>query len=302
VLHDQLFKELLQAFLPEFMMLFFADAAEEIDWSTVEFMDKELFTDSFDGLRRTLDVVARVHTRTGEPEMILIHVEVESSPGPEFPARMYDYYSTLRLRRRVPVFPIVLYVRHGVQAPLSFHEESLFGRRIVRFDFHPVALPAVLGRDLPVQNPVTHALRPLLPDRQPDPVDLVLECYAGIAATAGNPHREALLAHFVDSYAPLTEKQAAALQAKLADNDYQEVRVMMTTWERRGQDLGIRKAILRVLQARFGPISGELEEAVQSASDAGLLDALVDTAATSPTADGFLNTLRSLQSGAEPSK
>lgn len=43
--HDQLFKELLQAFFREFMELFFADIAGRQDFSHLSFLDKELFTD-----------------------------------------------------------------------------------------------------------------------------------------------------------------------------------------------------------------------------------------------------------------
>jgi hypothetical protein len=51
--HDQLFKELLQTFLPEFVALFLPAEADQIDWSSVEFLDKELFTDVLQGTRRS---------------------------------------------------------------------------------------------------------------------------------------------------------------------------------------------------------------------------------------------------------
>jgi hypothetical protein len=85
--HDQAFKDLLQAFLPEFVSLFFPQEASLIDWSGIEFVDKELFTDLLEGSRRTLDLVARVRTVEGQPEWIFVHVEMEADPRIEFPQR-----------------------------------------------------------------------------------------------------------------------------------------------------------------------------------------------------------------------
>jgi len=70
--HDQLFKDLLQAFFREFMELFFPDAAARLDFSSVVFLDKEVFTDVPEGAVREADVVARVQTITGETEVILV--------------------------------------------------------------------------------------------------------------------------------------------------------------------------------------------------------------------------------------
>lgn len=43
--HDQLFKELLLTFLPEFVELFLPAEAAQLDWSSTQFLDKEVFTD-----------------------------------------------------------------------------------------------------------------------------------------------------------------------------------------------------------------------------------------------------------------
>jgi len=77
--HDQLFKELLQAFLPEFLDLFVPQAARELDWGTLDFLSSEVFADPPRGSRRAADVVARVRSRRGEPEVVLVHVEVEAA-------------------------------------------------------------------------------------------------------------------------------------------------------------------------------------------------------------------------------
>ena len=60
--HDQLFKELLQAFFREFMELFYLDVAARLDFSRVSFLDKETFTDFPQGDQREADIVAQVYT------------------------------------------------------------------------------------------------------------------------------------------------------------------------------------------------------------------------------------------------
>jgi hypothetical protein len=90
--HDQLFKDLLRAFFREFIELFLPDAAAQLDFSTVVFLDKEVFTDLPTGRQRTLDLVAQVQTLDGKRELVLIHVEVESrKKGKSFRQRMLRY-------------------------------------------------------------------------------------------------------------------------------------------------------------------------------------------------------------------
>lgn len=109
--NDQLFKELLQTFLPEFLELFFPAEAEQLDLSRVTFRDKELFTDVAGGSQREADVVAEVFTGSGEPRLLLIHIEIESRRRTTFRRRMWEYYSLFRLRHDRPVFPVVVYSR-----------------------------------------------------------------------------------------------------------------------------------------------------------------------------------------------
>ena len=70
--HDQIFKNLIEAFFREFMQLFFASIAEQIDFSTVEFLRKEYFTDVQLGKRRAMDLVVKVRLVNGQVRFVLI--------------------------------------------------------------------------------------------------------------------------------------------------------------------------------------------------------------------------------------
>ena len=100
-----------------------------------------MFIDFPDGERREADVVAKLETFDRSPELVLIHVEVQLRPEPEFEARMFEYYALLWSRYKIPNFPIVLYLDGG-DAGTSQEEYRvrLFGRDVLRFRYESVRL------------------------------------------------------------------------------------------------------------------------------------------------------------------
>jgi hypothetical protein len=60
--HDQLFKRFFHELLQDFLELFYPDVAARLDFATLEFLDKELFTDFPECSVREADVAARVET------------------------------------------------------------------------------------------------------------------------------------------------------------------------------------------------------------------------------------------------
>jgi hypothetical protein len=155
---------LLQAFFREFMELFFADVAARLDFSSVTFLDKETFTDLPQGDQREADLVAQVYTLEGEPEIILTHIEVEARRRGSFPRRMFEYYMMLRLRRRVPVYPIVVYLSPGAGGlTTERHEERVFDEEINVFQYKAVGLPDLEADDYQaLDNPLGPALSALM--------------------------------------------------------------------------------------------------------------------------------------------
>src|SRR5271163_4543269 len=99
--HDQRFKVLLRAFLPEFFHLFFPAWAERFEFAGVEWLDKEVFPDPPRGERRTLDLVARLPLRQPpRPDdegagswLALVHVELEADDrATALRRRMFAYW------------------------------------------------------------------------------------------------------------------------------------------------------------------------------------------------------------------
>ena len=65
--HDQLFKQVLESFFPDFLRLFDPATAARLDLMTVTFRSPEVFIDLPQGERRTADVVAEVRSLEGSP-------------------------------------------------------------------------------------------------------------------------------------------------------------------------------------------------------------------------------------------
>ena len=108
--HDQIFKQLIEAFFREFMELFCPVEARLIDFSRVEFLRDEHFTDVKQGLRRRLDLVAKVGLKAGGEKFVLVHGEFEASRKTRvFPRRMYRYHCQLFLRYDTEIVPIAVF-------------------------------------------------------------------------------------------------------------------------------------------------------------------------------------------------
>jgi hypothetical protein len=142
--HDQRFKNLIKVFFGDFLLLFFKDWAARLAVAAVEWLDKEIFSEPPDGLRQILDLVGKLPTkevapgqRAGEPDkwLALVHIEIES-PDKVAPLRprMFDAYVQLRRQYRLPVLPIGIFLRVGLNGiGIDVYEESFWELRPVRF-------------------------------------------------------------------------------------------------------------------------------------------------------------------------
>jgi flagellar biosynthesis/type III secretory pathway protein FliH len=105
-----------------------------------------------------------------------------------------------------------------------------------------------------------------------------------IARSGENDFRRFLLAECLEAYADLDEAQQERLQRLLSTEQYQEVEpIMITTYERgieQGLERGLRqgelRSALRVLEAKFGPLSAEVKQRVEALSPEGLAQLQID--------------------------
>ena len=106
--HDRLFKELLTEFFTEFLELFLPEAHGYVDPDSLEFLEKEVFTDVTLGERHEADLVVKARFRD-RPAFFLVHVENQSSAQADFGKRMFRYFARLSEAHDLPVYPVVLF-------------------------------------------------------------------------------------------------------------------------------------------------------------------------------------------------
>ena len=246
--HDQRFKSLLKAFFAEFFQVFFPAWADRFDFSRVDWLEQEVFTDPPRGERRSLDLVARLPLRPGVPPpapaagepadcwLTLIHVEIESQDtvAPLRP-RMLSYYEQLRRRHGLPVLPIALYLRVGLDGiGWDVYEETYWDHRLLTFEYAYVGLPGLDGEQYVAgEHLLGVALTALMRVPPARRAEVHAEALRRLAEARENDYRRYLLLDCLEAYATLDEAQAQELEALLRTERYQGTQAMaVTTFEK----------------------------------------------------------------------
>ncbi len=296
--HDQLFKQVLQAFFAAFLHLFIPDTASRLDLDTAVFRESEAFTDLPQGDRRTADLVAQVRTHAGDPEVVLIHVEVQRERKTGFPARMEEYHSLLRQRERLPVIPIALVLyREGEGIGWGTYTESVFDDAYVTFRFRQISLPLLEAAEYAQKGGALGAALAVLmhlPSRRGDKIAVHLNGLRRVreAQEAGllDAARAFLLVNLIATYLPLREAERDALQVQLREEGDTTLEATELTWADRlllqgieqgreqGREQALREMISRLVQRRFGAASLELEQVVAGLTGEDALTAFFDRA------------------------
>jgi hypothetical protein len=151
--HDQRLKVLLKEFFEAFLRCFFPAWADRFSFAAIDWLDKELFLAPPQGERRQLDLVARLQLRPEAPPprpgvrdlVALVHVELESrASAVALRPRMFEYYVQLRRDTQLPVLPIGLFLRVGLDGiGWDAYEEQFWEQRLLRFEYAYVGLPAL---------------------------------------------------------------------------------------------------------------------------------------------------------------
>ena len=163
-LHDRLFKEFLHRFLPDFLQIFFPEESAHLNLATLQFIDQELMVNNLpQQLLRIADVAAQVETVTGDPETVLVHIEIEGRDKQHIGRRMFEYFALFSMLHNQPVFPIVLLlVPQGQGIAWQVHQQTLFGRELLTFRYAQIAVRDLDGTTYLGQHPVAAALAALM--------------------------------------------------------------------------------------------------------------------------------------------
>jgi predicted transposase/invertase (TIGR01784 family) len=246
-LFKEFFKEFLEGFLPEI--------AKEIDFSCVEFLEQELFTELNRGKRRLLDLVAKVRLLCGEDEYILLHTEFESSKpdSREFPERMFKYLCLLFLKFGKPVIPIVVFSddrKWRKSVPDTF-TMKFKDTEYLRFFYHSIKLKHYNWRTFVNSgNPLIYALMAKMDYNKNDIVRLKADFLRLVLNAEKNIARRSLLIEFIENYITLKAQELKEFRKVITSRpELKEVEKMITVYEKigiqKGEKIGIEKGELK---------------------------------------------------------
>lgn len=274
-MHDPRFKKLLQEFFAEFFWLFFPDWAARFDFGQIEWLDKEIVSDALQGESRFVDIVAKLGTRepvpgpdgrSAESWLALVHVEVEAADSvAPLRRRMFHYYEPLRRRHDLPVPPIGLYLRVGLDGiGWETYEERFWGHQLVRFNYPYVGLPALDAEQYVRQdNWLGVALAALIRVPKERKIPLAGKALERLVHCPENTYRKTLLCECVSAYIPTDEEQQRQFEEMVRNHPDPRVQAMelglLDRVELRGEQRGVlkgqREMLREQLEARFGALS-----------------------------------------------
>ena len=151
---DSAWKEAITRFFRPFLEFFFADIAQDVDWSQpITFLESELRkAHPKDKMgRRRADVLASVHRLDGSQSWVLIHIEVQSQWVAHFEERIWVSHSRIRQAHGAPVCCLaILGDTSRIWKPNCFQEElwgcksQLHFRSVKLLDFdHLLEVPSL---------------------------------------------------------------------------------------------------------------------------------------------------------------
>ena len=240
--HDRLFKELLRTYFIDFVETFLPDVAREIDPNSIEFLDKEIFTDITSDDKHIADLIVKVRLKSGDA-FFLIHVENQSKPDPSFPARMFRYFARLHEKYAIPIYPIVIYshARPLKQEP-SRYDVVVSGLAVLQFQYAVIQLNQMPWRSfMDKPNPVATALMTRMNNSKADRPKVRAECFRLLATLKLSPARSKLIGVFVETYLKLNAEEMKIYRREFAAFEPEEQTAameMMTSWETKGYKKG----------------------------------------------------------------
>jgi Domain of unknown function (DUF4351)/Putative transposase, YhgA-like len=264
--HDRLFKELLTTFFVDFLELFFPELVEHLEEDSLEFIDKEIFTDITQGSRREADLLVKGKVQ-GRETFFLIHLEHQSKREKDFAQRMFFYFARLTEKFALPVYPIALFSYDKPKtAEKSQYVVSFPNKKVVEFNFSVIQLNQLNWRDfLNKDNAIASALMAKMGIEGADRVTAKKECLRMIARLKIDAARTHLLSGFVDSYLTLLAQERQKLESelkKLPNQEREEVMEITTSWKEEGKI----EILCVLLKAKFGDVNKTIQNQLKKLS------------------------------------
>ncbi len=277
--HDQRFKKLIRDFFAEFFALFFADWLDLFDLSAVTWLEQEISPEPA-GTRNILDLVARVRCRRPLPGwhddaatecLLVVLIEIESADNTtSIRARLPRYAWTLRSKLDLPVLPVVLFLKVGLDGiGVETHERRIGALVAERMDFLYVGLPALDAvQYVEGDNWLGVALSALMRIPRDRVAWLGAEAMRRLQLAPLTGQQKHALWECVEAYLPLNDEQWRELEGLLETETFSEVKAVNLTTFEKGLMKG-REEAQAVIVTTFekGLMKGKLEGLVEALRD-----------------------------------
>ena len=284
--HDQRLKTLLREYLRELIALRFPEWVDRFDFSSVDWLEQELFLDPPRGEARELDLVAQIPLRNpiDGANSGLVHIEVESGDSvADLRSRMPRYHDILRYKLALPVLSMAVYLGVGLdgrgweEVPETFWEEPIGTTR-----WAYLGLPALDARThVEGDNLLGVTLSVLMGIAPEHSAWLKARAMQRIATATGiTDYRRYLSMECIEAYLPLEGPHLTEFRQLLITKDFEMVLKIGKTSYEEGMEKGVeagllrgqRKLLVRQLEERFGPLSAAASERLDALSAQELLD------------------------------
>ena len=274
--HDRLFKTLLTSNFIEFIAAMLPNLLLFLEPDSIEFLDKEIFTDITAGERHEADLIVKVRFR-GQDAFFIIHVENQATSQTDFPRRMFVYFARLHEKFGLPIYPVVIFSYDTpTEKAVSRYVVKCANKTILTFDYTVLQLKRMNWRKfLKTPNPVAAALMTKMNIAEGDKAKVRAAIFRMMTTLKLDPARAQLISLFMENYLKLTTAQMAEFLRQvdaLPPKEKEETMEMMNYWEKRGVKIGRAEGraegltqgketlVVRQIRKRFGFTSPETLE------------------------------------------
>lgn len=140
--YDGLWKKIISELFEEFILFVAPDLYEAIEFNRKpEFLQQEFFKQIIEEKKgkQVADQIVKVHLKNGEDKWILIHIEIQGSPGSSFAKRMFQYFYKIYDYHEKEVFAIALITDSNVTPQTNAYHYSFFGTKLI-YEFNTIAI------------------------------------------------------------------------------------------------------------------------------------------------------------------
>jgi predicted transposase/invertase (TIGR01784 family) len=242
--HDRIFKELIQTFFEEFILLFFPEMYEYIDFQHLSFLSEELFTDVTAGEKYRVDLLVETKLK-GEDGLIIVHIENQSYVQPSFPERMFIYFSRLFEKYRTNVVPIAVFSYDTIRdEPSSFTLQLPFGN-ILHFRFFTIELRKQNWRNyIRIDNPIAAALLSKMGYTESERIELKKQFLRMLVRLELDEAKQRLLMGFFETYVKLSDEEEQRLRNEvnqMETKEKEQVLELLISYEQKGKREGAKQ-------------------------------------------------------------